>query len=85
MDIRHVTEEEKQYEKVQKMTQAQVQSVSGINTDYGQRVDALIRQKYSLADEIALSRQRDEKPAEWESYYTYCEECKQQAKEPVDN
>jgi len=81
MEIRHVTKEEHLQENLQKMAQAQVQAVSGTNTDYGQRVDALIRQKYSLADEIALSRQRDEKPAEWEAYYTYCEECKQQAKE----
>lgn len=47
---------------------------------YGERVNALIRERYSIADEIALSRQRDEKPEEWAEYYAYCEECKERAK-----
>ena len=48
--------------------------------DFGKVVSAMIRQEYSLDDEIALSRQRDEKPEEWETYFTYVENCKVEAR-----
>ena len=47
---------------------------------YGQTVDSLIRKRYSLWDELAILRQRDEKPEEWAEYNAYCEECKIKAK-----
>lgn len=47
---------------------------------YGERVNKLIRQRYSLSEELALNRQRFEKPEEFAEYYAYCEECKQRAK-----
>lgn len=47
---------------------------------YGQTVDRLIREKYSLWDELAILRQRDEKPEEYAAYNAYCEECKAKAK-----
>lgn len=47
---------------------------------YGQTVDRLVREKYSLWDELAILRQRDEKPEEWAAYNAYAEECKQKAK-----
>ena len=50
---------------------------------YKQEVTHLIRRRYSLSDELALSRQRDEKPEEWEVFYAYCEECKRRAKEDI--
>ena len=50
---------------------------------YGQEVNRLIRARYSLPDELAILRQRDEKPEEWKEYNAYCEECKRQAKEAV--
>ena len=47
---------------------------------YGQTVDSLIRKRYSLWDELAILRQRDEKPEEYAAYNAYCEECKAKAK-----
>ena len=50
---------------------------------YEDEVTRLIRRRYSLSNELALSRQRDKKPEEWEAYNAYCEECKAQAKKEV--
>lgn len=47
---------------------------------YEDLVDSKIRAKYSVSEEFAILRQRDEKPAEWQEYYNYCEQCKQEAK-----
>ena len=47
---------------------------------YSEKVVALIREQYSLDEELALQRQRDKKPDEWEAYDKYCEECKVAAK-----
>lgn len=51
---------------------------------YGARVDALIRERYPLRDELAVMRQRDSKPAEFAAYDAYAEECKARAKEELD-
>ena len=51
---------------------------------YGQTVDSLIRKRYSLWDELAILRQRDEKPEEFAAYNAYCEECKKKAKEEME-
>lgn len=51
---------------------------------YGETVNDLIRRRYSLSDELALHRQRDEKPKEFQEYYEYCEECKKEAKEIIN-
>jgi hypothetical protein len=54
---------------------------NGVTTEvYGQTVDSLIRKRYSLWDELAILRQRDEKPEEYAAYNAYCEECKAKAK-----
>lgn len=47
---------------------------------YEERVEQLIREKYSLNQELAIQRQRDTKPSEFEEYFAYCEECKRIAK-----
>ena len=47
---------------------------------YAERVSKLIRERYSLDDELALSRQRETKQEEFEEYFTYCEECKIRAR-----
>lgn len=47
---------------------------------YEERVEELIREKYSLNQELAIQRQRDTKPSEFDEYFAYCEECKQRAK-----
>jgi hypothetical protein len=48
---------------------------------YGSAVDAEIRRRYSVSEEFAILRQKDEKPAEYDVYYAYCEECKKRVKE----
>ena len=50
---------------------------------YAQKVTLLIRRRYSLSNELSLSRQRDEKTEEWRAYYAYCEQCKAEAKKEV--
>lgn len=50
---------------------------------YEERVVQLIREKYSMDDELAILRQRDSKPEEFTEYNAYCEECKIQAKEEL--
>ena len=52
-----------------------------LNISYGEAVDAEIRRRYSVSEEFAILRQRDEKPDEYASYYAYCEECKALVKE----
>ena len=47
---------------------------------YEETVIALIRLKYSLEEELAIQRQRDTKPEEFQEYVTYCEEWKAKAK-----
>lgn len=39
-----------------------------------------IRKVYSVNDELAILRQRDEKPEEFEAYYKFVEECKAEVK-----
>ena len=43
---------------------------------YDEAVDAEIRKRYSVSQEFAILRQKDEKPEEYAEYYAYCEECK---------
>ena len=50
---------------------------------YEERVEQLIRERYSLNEELAIQRQRDTKVDEFNAYYEYCEECKQKAKEEL--
>ena len=39
-----------------------------------------IREVYSVDDEIAILRQRDSKPEEFQEYYDFVEQCKAEAK-----
>lgn len=50
------------------------------NIPYGEAVDAQIRKRYSVSQEFAILRQKDEKPEEYDAYFAYCEECKQYVK-----
>jgi hypothetical protein len=52
-------------------------------TSYGERVNALIRRRYTVSDELAILRQRDEKPEEFAEYFAYCEECKAEVKSNI--
>lgn len=47
---------------------------------YEERVEQLIRERYSLSAELAIQRQRETKADEFNEYYAYCEECKIKAK-----
>lgn len=46
------------------------------NIPYEEAVNTKIREKYSESQEFAILRQKDEKPEEYATYYTYCETCK---------
>lgn len=47
-----------------------------LNTPYNVAVNAEIRKRYDVSDELAIQRQENEKPDEYAEYYAYCEECK---------
>lgn len=49
--------------------------------DYVSLIVALIRQKYSVNDELAILRQRDSKVEDFNAYNTFAEECKVIAKQ----
>ena len=48
---------------------------------YEDKVDSLIRGRYSLSEELGILRQKDVKKAEYDAYFAYCEQCKAEAKE----
>ena len=48
--------------------------------DYETLVVQFIRERYSLNQELALLRQRDEKVEEFNTYNQFVEECKTRAK-----
>lgn len=48
---------------------------------YDEAVNLKIRERYTESQEFAILRQKDEKPAEYNVYYEYCEECKNLVKE----
>lgn len=50
---------------------------------YEEKVDSLIRGRYSLSEELAILRQKEVKKAEYDAYFAYCEQCKAEAKEWV--
>lgn len=43
-------------------------------------VAAMIREKYTIDEELSIQRQRNEKPAKFQAYFDYCEQCKIEAK-----
>lgn len=47
---------------------------------YPDLVSEYIRKKYSINAELAILRQRDEKPEEFAEYNAYAEKCKAEAK-----
>lgn len=56
--------------------QAQAEREYWENIPYDEAVNDKIRERYSISQEFAILRQRDEKPDEYAEYYAYCEECK---------
>lgn len=47
------------------------------------KINSLIRRRYSVSAELAVMRQRDTKPEEFEAYFAYVEACKAQVKEEM--
>ena len=50
---------------------------------YEEKIISKIRQKYSIDQELAILRQRDTKPKEFDEYNTYVEQCKLEVKQEV--
>lgn len=69
-----------QCEEVDEVPQAKSEN----NLTYGNQVNDLIRRRYSLSEELAILRQKDEKPDEYRAYFAFCEECKAKAKPGVE-
>lgn len=67
-----------------KYREATAEELSRLNDEealpYKDRVVARIREKYSVDDEIAVIRQRDTKPDEFNEYNAFVEAIKQEEK-----
>ena len=50
---------------------------------YKESVERLIRERYTVADELGILRQRDTKPEEYAEYYAFAEQCKAQARTEI--
>jgi len=61
----------------------EINNYDSIQIPYEQLVVQLIRERYSLDEELAIQRQRDTKITEFQEYFNYCEECKIRAKEII--
>lgn len=46
----------------------------------GDRVNELVRRRYSLSEELSILRRRDEAPDAFRTYYEYVEQCKLEAR-----
>lgn len=58
----------------------EIPQIATYSPSYDERVELLIRERYSLSQELAIQRQRDTKVEEFNEYFSYCEECKTRAK-----
>lgn len=54
-----------------------------LQSKYVDRIEMLIRGKYTLNDELAIQRQKETKPEEWSAYNEYVEHCKAEAKKEI--
>jgi hypothetical protein len=48
--------------------------------NYQETIVMLVRQRYSIDDEMAIQRQKETKPEQWQEYFDFVENCKMQAK-----
>ncbi len=63
---------------IREMTQEEIADYQN-NTekpDYKESIVSAIRQKYSVDDELAILRQRDSKPEEFQEYFDFVEDIK---------
>ena len=54
-----------------------------VQAEYENAVNAKIREKYTLSQELSILRQKDEKAEEYAEYYAYCEQCKTTARAEI--
>ena len=73
-----ITERELTPEEIATMEAMQQPQIS-----YDQLVSDLIRERYTVDQELAINRQRDTKPEEFQSYFDFCEQCKIKAHEQI--
>ena len=67
---------------VESLTAEEIQALKpAIN--YDQLVSDLIHGRYTIDQEIAINRQRDTKPEEFQEYFDFCEQCKIKAHEQI--
>ena len=57
-----------------------VKGISYSSLSYESLVRLMIREKYSIDEELAIQRQRDTKPDEFKEYFDYIENIKTQVK-----
>ena len=54
-----------------------------LQAKYIDRVEMLIRSRYSINDELAIQRQKETKVDEWNEYNAFVEKCKVEAKRAI--
>ena len=62
---------------------SQMEDIEKPQISYDQLVSDLIRTKYTIDQELAINRQRDTKPEEFQAYFDFCEQCKIKAHEII--
>ena len=67
---------------VESLTAEEIQALKP-QISYEQKVSDLIRARYTVDQELAINRQRDTKPEEFQEYFDFCEQCKKQANETI--
>ena len=58
------------------MTAEEIAEQLSCPVPYDERVVARIRERYSIDDELAILRQKDSKPEEYQEYFDYVESVK---------
>ena len=68
---------------IREMTQEEIAELEmhRVKPDYKESIVSAIREKYSVDDELAILRQRDSKPEEFQEYFDFVESIKQSLKE----
>ena len=82
IEINALTGERKERElTTEEITQMEAMEQQQPQINYDQLVSDLIRERYTIDQELAINRQRDTKPEEFQEYFDFCEQCKIKARE----
>lgn len=73
------------YEELDADTIAREEQLARLDQQYQADVEARIRTRYTISQEIAILRQRDTKPDEFADYNTFAEACKAEARAAIIN